>query len=110
MEQKGGLQACQENDKILKELSDLEAKSTATPGGATQSAKTAQKTSALEDLKDDLMVDPDAAMEKNLTVFSRKFEYVHSICGGFECLIYRYLGCKSAKLCMSILCAEVSSA
>ncbi|KAJ7925171.1 hypothetical protein B0H13DRAFT_2314677 [Mycena leptocephala] len=74
VEQKGGLQACQENDKILKELSDLEAKSTATPGGATQSAKTAQKTSALEDLKDDLMVDPDAAMEKNLTVFSRKFE------------------------------------
>ncbi|KAF7361998.1 hypothetical protein MVEN_00545000 [Mycena venus] len=74
VEQKGGLQACQENDKILKELSDLEAKSSTALGGAPQSAKSAQKTSALEDLKDDLMVDPEAAIEKNLTVFSRKFE------------------------------------
>ncbi|KAJ7115777.1 hypothetical protein C8R44DRAFT_213727 [Mycena epipterygia] len=73
VEQKGGLQACQENDKILKELSDLESKSSGS-GGAAPSAKTAGKTSALEDLKDDLMADPDAAMEKNLTVFSRKFE------------------------------------
>ncbi|KAJ6593779.1 hypothetical protein B0H19DRAFT_34811 [Mycena capillaripes] len=74
VEQKGGLQACQENDKILKELSDLEAKSSSSLGGAANSAKSAQNTSALEDLKDDLMVDPEAAMEKNLTVFSRKFE------------------------------------
>ncbi|KAJ7262295.1 hypothetical protein B0H12DRAFT_1105150 [Mycena haematopus] len=73
VEQKGGLQACQENDKILKELSDLEAKSTSL-GTGPRSAKSAQKTSALEDLKDDLMVDPEAAMEANLTVFSRKFE------------------------------------
>ncbi|KAJ7481705.1 hypothetical protein FB451DRAFT_135256 [Mycena latifolia] len=74
VEQKGGLQACQENDKILKELCDLEAKSTASTGGAAQSAKAGSKTSALEDLKDDLMSDIDAAMEKNLTVFTRKFE------------------------------------
>ncbi|KAJ6475237.1 hypothetical protein C8R47DRAFT_1220710 [Mycena vitilis] len=74
VEQKGGLQACQENDKILKELSDLEAKSSSSLGGAPQSAKSAQKTSALEDLKDDLVLEPDAAVEKNLTVFSRKFE------------------------------------
>ncbi|KAF8210104.1 hypothetical protein K438DRAFT_140561 [Mycena galopus ATCC 62051] len=73
VEQKGGPQACQENDKILKELSDLEAKSTSL-GSASQSTKSAQKTSALEDLKDELTVDPEAAIEKNLTVFSRKFE------------------------------------
>ncbi|KAJ7291055.1 hypothetical protein C8J57DRAFT_208463 [Mycena rebaudengoi] len=70
VEQKGGLQACQDNDKILKELSELEAKSA--PGSGA--SKGGSKTSGLEDLKDDLMVDPDAAMEKNLTVFSRKFE------------------------------------
>ncbi|KAJ7188394.1 hypothetical protein C8R46DRAFT_19344 [Mycena filopes] len=75
VEQKGGLQACQENDKILKELSDLEAKASTSVGGGPQSAKAAGKTSSsLEDLKDDLMVDPEVAMEKNLTVFSRKFE------------------------------------
>ncbi|KAF7376029.1 hypothetical protein MSAN_00017700 [Mycena sanguinolenta] len=73
VEQKGGPQACQDNDKILKELSDLEAKSTSV-GSATRSSKSAQKTSALEELKDDLMVDPESAMETNLTVFSRKFE------------------------------------
>jgi hypothetical protein len=51
VEQKGGLQACEENDKILKELNELENKSTATIG--PQSAKgtsiTAHK-SSLEDL------------------------------------------------------------
>ncbi|KAJ7093941.1 hypothetical protein B0H15DRAFT_147115 [Mycena belliarum] len=73
VEQKGGLQACQENDKVLKELSDLEAKSTST-GGVVQPAKSGAKSSALEDLKDDLMSDIDSAMEKNMTVFTRKFE------------------------------------
>ncbi|KAJ7693840.1 hypothetical protein B0H17DRAFT_981213 [Mycena rosella] len=73
VEQKGGLQACQENDKVLKELSDLETKSAGAIG--PQSAKgTGNKTSALEDLKDELMGDIDAALEKNLTAFTRKFE------------------------------------
>jgi hypothetical protein len=54
VEQKGGLQACQDNDKILKELSELEAKSA--PGSGA--SKGGSKTSGLEDLKDDLMVDP----------------------------------------------------
>ncbi|KAJ6591176.1 hypothetical protein DFH09DRAFT_195515 [Mycena vulgaris] len=74
VEQKGGLQACQENDKILKELSDLEAKSAPSTAGAPASAKSGAKTSALDDLKDDLMTDVDAALEKNAQVFSRKFE------------------------------------
>ncbi|KAJ7481633.1 hypothetical protein FB451DRAFT_1236685 [Mycena latifolia] len=74
VEQKGGLQACQENDKILQELSDFEAKSAASTGGAPPSAKSGAKTYALEDLKDDLVTDVDAAMEKNMSVFTRKFE------------------------------------
>ncbi|KAJ7498476.1 hypothetical protein FB451DRAFT_1016491 [Mycena latifolia] len=71
VEQKGGLQACQENDKILKELSDLENKSAGATG--PQSAKGTAGT-GLEGLRDELMTDPDAAMEKNMTAFSRKFE------------------------------------
>ncbi|KAJ7739936.1 hypothetical protein B0H16DRAFT_1568368 [Mycena metata] len=77
VEQKGGLQACQDNDKILKELNDLESKSGATPVKPQSVKGTASmnnKTSGLEDLKDELMTDPDAAMEKNLTAFNRKFE------------------------------------
>ncbi|KAJ7507339.1 hypothetical protein B0H11DRAFT_2319240 [Mycena galericulata] len=74
VEQKGGLQACQDNDKILKELSDLETKSSSSLGAPQSSAKAGAKSSVLEDLKDDLMVDVDASIEKNNTVFSRKFE------------------------------------
>ncbi|KAJ7777905.1 hypothetical protein DFH07DRAFT_730843 [Mycena maculata] len=74
VEQKGGLQACQDNDKILKELSELEAKSSPGMGAPQSLTKAAGKSSALEDLKDDLMADPDAAMADNLKVFSRKFE------------------------------------
>ncbi|KAJ7129233.1 hypothetical protein C8R44DRAFT_776236 [Mycena epipterygia] len=80
VEQKGGLQACQENDKILKELNDLENKSTAGvqvnvgPQSAKGSASNGNKAPGLEDLKDELTTDPDAAIEKNLTAFSRKFE------------------------------------
>ncbi|KAJ6458650.1 hypothetical protein C8R47DRAFT_995099, partial [Mycena vitilis] len=77
VEQMGGLQACQENDKVLKELNDLESKSVSAQlpsglHGAKLPASTGK--SGLEDLKDELMTDPDAAMEKNLTIFSRKFE------------------------------------
>jgi hypothetical protein len=79
VEQKGGLEACQENEKALKELNDLESKSAAAhaqlgPQSAKATPSTNSKTSGLEELKDELMTDPDAAIEKNLTVFSRKFE------------------------------------
>ncbi|KAJ7126471.1 hypothetical protein C8R43DRAFT_708313 [Mycena crocata] len=79
VEQKGGVQACQENDKILKELSDLENKSAMSqvnlgPQSAKGTASMGSRTSGLEDLKDELSTDPDVAIEKNLTVFSRKFE------------------------------------
>ncbi|KAJ7368797.1 hypothetical protein DFH08DRAFT_33383 [Mycena albidolilacea] len=75
VEQKGGIQACQENDKVLRELDDLENKSSAAhlQQGPT-STKGAASTSGLDDLKDELMTDVDAAIQKNLTVFSRKLE------------------------------------
>ncbi|KAJ6560234.1 hypothetical protein B0H19DRAFT_1146862 [Mycena capillaripes] len=68
VESKGGLKACQENDKILKELNDME------NVGNPSSAAGLGKSSNLADLKEDLHLDPDAAMEKNMAVFARKFE------------------------------------
>ncbi|KAJ7628556.1 hypothetical protein FB45DRAFT_40380 [Roridomyces roridus] len=74
VEQRGGLQACQDNDKVLKELSDLETKSSLHTG-ATQATKAgSNSSSALEDLKDELLSDVESAIEKNNQVFSRKLE------------------------------------
>ncbi|KAF7302096.1 hypothetical protein MIND_00776400 [Mycena indigotica] len=76
VEQRGGIQACQDDDKLLKELNELENKSTS----AGKGVKNAKGTSSagpkfgLEDLKDELTTDPDAAIERNMTVFARKFE------------------------------------
>jgi hypothetical protein len=73
VEQRGG-QTVLDNDKALKELNDLENKSGASQGtGKTHGGNTA-KLSDLDDLKDDLHMDPDAAMEQNMSVFTRKFE------------------------------------
>ncbi|KAJ7246566.1 hypothetical protein B0H12DRAFT_758041 [Mycena haematopus] len=78
VEQKGGLQACQDNDKVLKELNELEQKSGAAPRQGPTSAKgsasATNSKSGLEDLKDDLMTDIDDAIAKNMTAFDRKFE------------------------------------
>ncbi|KAK6981220.1 hypothetical protein R3P38DRAFT_2664248 [Favolaschia claudopus] len=73
VEQKGGLQACQENDEVLRELSGLESKTT-TSVGAGSMGKSTPQTSALDDLKDDLLIDPEVAISENKTAFSRKFE------------------------------------
>jgi hypothetical protein len=70
VEQRGG-QAVLDNDKALKELNDWENKSGASQGSGTTHGG---KSSDLDDLKDDLHTDPDAAMEQNMTVFTRKFE------------------------------------
>ncbi|KAJ7461994.1 hypothetical protein FB451DRAFT_1267439 [Mycena latifolia] len=69
VESKGGLKACEENDKILKELNEMEH-----ANNPTSAAGMGGKPSNLADLKEDLHLDPDAAMEKNMAVFSRKFE------------------------------------
>ncbi|KAJ6536683.1 hypothetical protein DFH09DRAFT_1324429 [Mycena vulgaris] len=69
VESKGGLKACEENDKILKELNDLE-----NAGNPQSAAGLGGKPSNLADLKEDLHLTPELAMEKNMAVFSRKFE------------------------------------
>ncbi|KAF7294308.1 hypothetical protein HMN09_01159800 [Mycena chlorophos] len=76
VEQRGGAEACQDNDKLLKELNELEAKSSSSlgPQSSKGSASANGAKSALEDLRDELSMDLDAAMEKNMTAFSRKFE------------------------------------
>jgi hypothetical protein len=75
VDQKGGAKAFQENDKLLKELNGFEQK-TGSPatGGTPAEHKAGGKASDFEDLKDDLHIDPDVAMDKNMSVFSRKFE------------------------------------
>ncbi|KAJ6481736.1 hypothetical protein C8R45DRAFT_1002875 [Mycena sanguinolenta] len=69
IKQRGG-QAVLNDDKALKELNDWENKagSGTTPGNKTV------KPSSLADLKDDLHLDPDAAMEQNMTKFSQKLD------------------------------------
>ncbi|KAJ7437086.1 hypothetical protein B0H11DRAFT_2206778 [Mycena galericulata] len=79
VEQKGGLEAVQGNDKDLKELYELENKSSGGgPPATLQSTKgsvsSGGKSSALDDLREELKLDPDAAMAKNATTFSRKLE------------------------------------
>jgi hypothetical protein len=68
VESRGGLKACQENDKVLKELTELEHQGNQAPGGGLSGK------SNLEELKEDLHLDPDAAMEKNSIIFGRKLE------------------------------------
>ncbi|KAF8214062.1 hypothetical protein K438DRAFT_995547 [Mycena galopus ATCC 62051] len=74
VEQRGGLQACQENDKVLKELSEIDQKSGTATQGPTGSKGNMSAKSGLEDLKDELATDIDAALEKNMKSFDRKFE------------------------------------
>ncbi|KAJ7849789.1 hypothetical protein B0H14DRAFT_3866764 [Mycena olivaceomarginata] len=71
VESKGGLKACQENDKILKELNDMETAGNPSSGAGLGGGKSS---SSLADLKEDLHLDPGAATEKNMAVFVRKFE------------------------------------
>ncbi|KAJ7099683.1 hypothetical protein C8R44DRAFT_716668 [Mycena epipterygia] len=72
IEQKGG-QAVLENDKALKELNDFENKSAGSQGNTGHGSKAAKPTD-LDELKEDLHLDPDDAMKQNMAVFTRKFE------------------------------------
>ncbi|KAF8581694.1 hypothetical protein K439DRAFT_202072 [Ramaria rubella] len=75
VQQKGGAKACQKDDLLLQELSDLEPKQgVSVSGGPAAGRKSGAKNSDLEDLKDELHLDPEAAIKKNMSVFSRKFE------------------------------------
>ncbi|KAJ7181616.1 hypothetical protein C8R43DRAFT_969666 [Mycena crocata] len=69
VESKGGSRACEENDKFLKELNDLEK-----AGNSPSAAGLGNHSSELANLKEDLELDPETAIAKNMAVFSRKFE------------------------------------
>jgi hypothetical protein len=77
IEKKGGTKACQESDKILQELDEFGKESGRAFDKGAVASLGKQKTRPakdLDELKKELHTDPDAAMEKNMIAFSRKFE------------------------------------
>lgn len=80
VEERGGIQACMDNESALRELSGLTSPKASSsrpqPPPPTRNGKRArdENSSAFEELKADIYDDPDAAIEKNMVVFSRKFE------------------------------------
>jgi hypothetical protein len=74
---KGGLRAFKDDDKTLLELEKTAQKASNAPKAEVGRARREQpKDTALnaDDLRKDVFEDPNVAVEKNLTVFSRKFE------------------------------------
>ncbi|KAJ7507291.1 hypothetical protein B0H11DRAFT_197898 [Mycena galericulata] len=73
VEAKGG-KAVLENDKALKELNDWENKSAGSQGTTPAHGGKSAKTFDLEDLKEDLHTDVEAAITENMALFTRKFD------------------------------------
>ena len=74
---KGGLRALKDDDKILLELEKAAGKASNAPKadvGRARREKSKDTTASAEGLRRDILEDPNVAVEKNLTVFSRKFE------------------------------------
>jgi hypothetical protein len=74
---KGGVRALRNNDKMLLFLEGAASKATNTPSAESHRAPRAKPSDAklsADDLKNDILEDPDAAAEKNMDVFLRKFE------------------------------------
>ena len=74
IQRKGGAKACQEDDKILQELSEFKSGSSVSLGLQEGRRAGAKISSDLDDIKEDLRLEPAAAVEKNMEIFSRKFE------------------------------------
>lgn len=75
VKQRGGVDAVQKNDNVLRELSDYERDSNPSAHSSPSSHHhSAMSSSAFDDLKEDLHTDPDDAIKDNMAVFSRKFE------------------------------------
>ncbi|KAJ7777866.1 hypothetical protein DFH07DRAFT_796416 [Mycena maculata] len=70
IEAKGG-QAVLNDDKVLKELNDIENQA---GSQASSSHNKTARVADLDDLKEDLHMDPDVAIRENEKVFERKFE------------------------------------
>ncbi len=75
---KGGVKALRNNDKMLLSLVELTAsKAPSAPsseGHRMTRAKPSDANTNADDLRKDILEDPDAAAEKNRIVFFRKFE------------------------------------
>ena len=69
----GGVKALRNNDKILLALEETASKSSGTPSAEGHRALRA-KAGDVDDLKNDIFEDPNAAIERNRDVFFRKFE------------------------------------
>ena len=73
----GGVKALRNNDKMLLILDETASKASSTPSAEGHRAPRAKANDAspnAADLKNDIFEDPGTAMEKNRTVFFRKFE------------------------------------
>jgi len=71
---KGGFQVLRDNDKVLLDLEATANESSRQPSVEGPQGKVHTSHSKAENLRNDILEDPDAAVEKNWTVFSRKFE------------------------------------
>ena len=72
--EKGGFQVLRDNDKVLLDLEATASKSSRQPIVEVPRGKIDKSGLKAENLRSDILEDPDAAVEKNWTVFSRKFE------------------------------------
>jgi len=88
IETKGGIQALQENDEVLKQVYQYEKKiapvetslapaaSDILSSGGSRKSRVPQETT-LDDLREDLLTSPDDAIIKNKAIFEKKFN-IHS--------------------------------
>jgi hypothetical protein len=73
----GGVRALKNDDKMLLELERTASKATSAPGAdgpRASRSKPGDGNPNVDDLRKDIFEDPDAAVERNQTVFFRKFE------------------------------------
>ncbi|KAI9438366.1 hypothetical protein H4582DRAFT_1815213 [Lactarius indigo] len=74
---KGGIKALRNNDKVLLSLEQTASKASSAPsseGHRMNRSKPSDANTNADDLRKDIFEDPDAAADKNRTVFFRKFE------------------------------------
>jgi hypothetical protein len=74
---KGGITVLRDNDKVLLDLEKTARKASSSPiveGHLTNQANTANDDLEIVSLREDISEDPNAAVEKNWAIFSRKFE------------------------------------
>jgi hypothetical protein len=74
---KGGVNVIQDNDNVLFDLEKAAIKasnSSSVEGHRTRQAEQDRVDLVVDDLREDILEDPNTAVEKNWVVFSRKFE------------------------------------